>query len=29
MPDVRELDLAGFHMVSTNPSFLFFVLHAC
>ncbi len=28
VPDARELDPDGFRMLSTNPSFLFFVLHA-
>jgi ubiquinone/menaquinone biosynthesis C-methylase UbiE len=28
VPEARELDPEGFRMLSTNPSFLFFVLHA-
>ncbi len=28
VPEARELDPDGFRMLSTNPSFLFFVLHA-
>jgi hypothetical protein len=28
VPEARELDRDGFRMLSTNPGFLFFVLHA-